>query len=78
MYMKEMAIAMLPIVGIFLLFQLCAVPHEHAAASARSSWVSLYTYVGLVLFLTGVNVGFSNSGRGAGRSTGRAALWSGC
>ncbi len=52
---------MLPIVGIFLIFQLVMF-----RMSRRSFWKImvgiLYTYVGLVLFLTGVNVGFSSLG----------------
>ena len=60
-YLKEMAVAMLPIVGIFLIFQLAMF-----RMNRRSFWKImvgiLYTYVGLVLFLTGVNVGFSSLG----------------
>ena len=60
-YLKEMAISMLPIVGIFLIFQLAMF-----RMNRRSFWKImvgiLYTYVGLVLFLTGVNVGFSSLG----------------
>ena len=60
-YMGEMALSLLPIVAIFLLFQ---------AVSLRLSRHNLgriligilHTYVGLVLFLTGVNVGFSSLG----------------
>ena len=52
---------MLPIVGIFLIFQLAMF-----RMNRRSFWKImvgiLYTYVGLVLFLTGVNVGFSSLG----------------
>lgn len=50
-YLKEMAVAMLPIVGIFLIFQLAMF-----RMNRRSFWKImvgiLYTYVGLVLFLT--------------------------
>ena len=60
-YMLEMAKALSPIVGIFLLFQIFAF-----RLSARNFWKIaagiVYTYAGLVLFLTGVNVGFSSLG----------------
>ncbi len=60
-YMKEMAVAMLPIVAIFLLFQLFVFCMN--LRSFGKIFVGIvYTYVGLVLFLTGVNVGFSNLG----------------
>ena len=56
---------MLPIVGIFLIFQLAMF-----RMNRRSFWKImvgiLYTYVGLVLFLTGVNVGFSPLGYALG------------
>lgn len=60
-YMKETAIALLPIVAIFLLFQ--AVSFRMSMRNfLRICWGVLFTYVGLVLFLTGVNVGFSSLG----------------
>ena len=61
LYMKEMAIAMLPIVGIFLLFQLF-VFRMNTRSFGKIFVGIVYTYVGLVLFLTGVNVGFSGLG----------------
>lgn len=60
-YMKEMAIAMLPIVAIFLIFQLCVL-HLTKRSLEKVLIGLLYTYVGLVLFLTGVNIGFSSLG----------------
>ncbi len=60
-YLKETAIALLPILIIFLLFQLISFH-----MSQRSFWKILmgvgFTYLGLVLFLTGVNVGFASLG----------------
>lgn len=60
-YMAEMAVALAPIVVIFLLFQFFVFK-----LSGRPFFKILigilYTYVGLVLFLTGVNVGFSSLG----------------
>ena len=60
-YMKEMAVAMLPNVAIFVIFQMLA--FRMSGRNFTKIFLGiLYTYVGLVLFLTGVNVGFSNLG----------------
>lgn len=60
-YMKEMAIAMLPIVVIFFLFQFFSL--KMSSRNLLKICIGIiYTYVGLVLFLTGVNVGFSALG----------------
>lgn len=75
-YMKEMAIAMLPIVGIFLLFQLF-VFRMNTRSFGKIFVGIVYTYVGLVLFLTGVNVGFPTWARSWARHW-SAVLWSGC
>ena len=70
-YMGEMAIALLPIVVIFFAFQFLTL-HMPRRNLAKIVIGILYTYVGLVLFLTGVNVGFSTLGEvlGAGLATG--------
>lgn len=60
-YMKEMAVSLLPIIAIFLLFQLFSLKLS-IRNLAKIFFGILYTYVGLVLFLTGVNVGFSSLG----------------
>ena len=60
-YMKEMTMAMLPIVAIFVLFQLF-VFRMNTRSFGKIFVGILYTYIGLVLFLTGVNVGFSSLG----------------
>lgn len=60
-YMLETAIALLPIVGIFLLFQIFSFK-MNARSFIKICLGILFTYVGLVLFLTGVNVGFSSLG----------------
>lgn len=60
-YLAEMAIALLPIVAIFVLFQIFLL-HLHGRSLAKILIGIVYTYVGLVLFLTGVNVGFSTLG----------------
>lgn len=60
-YLLEMAVALLPIVAIFLIFQLCLL-RLHGRPLAKILIGIVYTYIGLVLFLTGVNVGFSTLG----------------
>ena len=61
-YAKEVAVAFLPIVGLFVLFQLLT-RRYHIHNIVKMSLGFLYTYIGLVLFLTGANVGFMPAGR---------------
>ncbi len=56
-YMKEMAIALGPIVVFFLIFRAISGGLKTDGLGKTMIGVA-YTYVGLVLFLTGVNVGF--------------------
>lgn len=66
-YVGEVAIALLPIMVIFLLFQLCF--RRFQKRQLLKILVGLvYTYVGLVLFLVGVNVGFMPVGATLGAS----------
>ena len=60
-YMAETAIALLPIIVMFFLFQFSLIKMNRRSL-AKILFGILYTYVGLVLFLTGVNVGFSSLG----------------
>lgn len=60
-YAREVAKAVLPIVGVFGLFQLIR-RRFHRKQIARVLIGLTYTYVGLVLFLTGANEGFMSSG----------------
>ena len=60
-YVEEMAVAMLPIVAMFFLFHFLALKLNRRSL-AKICVGLVYTYVGLVLFLTGVNVGFSSLG----------------
>lgn len=60
-YMLEVAVALLPIFAFFLLFQIFSLKLAKRALLRIVVGV-LYTYIGLVLFLTGVNVGFSSLG----------------
>ncbi len=61
-YMLEMAMALFPVVLAFALFQLIAL-HLDGRACGKIVLGLMITYAGLVLFLTGVNVGFSAMGR---------------
>lgn len=66
-YMKEIAISLLPIIVFFLLFQL--VSRDIQKKLLIKILVGLvYTYIGLVLFLTGVNVGFMPAGNYLGQT----------
>ena len=68
-YMKEVAIALLPIVVFYFLFQLVGTKMTRQAIIRILIGV-LYTYVGLVLFLVGVNVGFLQVGSFVGEKIG--------
>ena len=61
-YGKEVFLALMPIVGVFLIFQLIS-RRYHRHQMARISVGMVYTYIGLLLFLTGANVGFMPAGR---------------
>ena len=61
-YAYEMLIAFLPIVAVFVLFQLIF-RRFHGNALPRAIIGFVYTYIGLVLFLTGANVGFMPAGQ---------------
>ena len=75
-YAKEILMALLPIVGVFLLFQLIF-RRFHRHQMIRISFGLLYTYIGLVLFLTGANVGFMPAGKliGATIAAGNMKYW---
>ena len=60
-YLREVTVALLPIVVFFLIFQIISL-RLRRLPFLRIVVGILYTYVGLVLFLTGVNVGFSPLG----------------
>lgn len=56
-YGKEVLIALLPIIIIFVLFQVFILRLAKRSFFRQSAGI-VYTFLGLVLFLTGVNVGF--------------------
>ncbi len=60
-YIEEIAVALLPIVVFFAIFQI-AVLKMTKRSLIRIVVGLVYTYVGLVLFLTGANVGFMPAG----------------
>lgn len=60
-YMKEVAVALLPIFVFFIIFQVISLRLKKRPLVKIIIGI-VYTYVGLVLFLTGVNVGFSSLG----------------
>lgn len=65
-YAKEVMISILPIVAVFLVFQLFS--HRYQKRQRRRITMGfVYTYVGLILFLCGVNVGFAPAGTMLGR-----------
>lgn len=61
-YAEEVALAFIPIVVLFVVFQLIT-RKFHLRNILRMSLGFVYTYIGLVLFLTGANVGFMPAGR---------------
>ena len=66
-YIKEMAVSLLPIVLFFGVFQLVSRDINKKALIKIAIGLG-YTYVGLVLFLTGVNVGFMPAGNYLGQT----------
>jgi len=60
-YLREMALSLAPIAAFFLIFQVVSLK-LHRVPFLRILIGLGYTYTGLVLFLTGVNVGFSPLG----------------
>lgn len=65
-YMKEMLISLLPIILFFCIFQIVSL-HLHKKTLVKIIIGIIYTYIGLVLFLTGVNVGFMPAGNYLGQ-----------
>jgi len=74
-YMGEIALSLLPITALFGIFQLAAL--KLSPRALKKIGVGLvYTYAGLVLFLTGANVGFMPAGNYLGQvMAGRDFRW---
>ena len=65
-YMREIAVSLLPITALFGIFQAAVL--KLSTRTLKKIGVGLaYTYVGLVLFLTGANVGFMPAGNYLGQ-----------
>ena len=64
-YLAETAVALLPIIVIFFIFQVFTLKLSKRRLTKIIIGL-VYTYTGLVLFLTGVNVGFSSLGENLG------------
>ncbi len=60
-YMEEMTVSLFPIVGFFGLYQIFSL-RLNKRTLGKIVIGLIYTYIGLVLFLTGANVGFMPAG----------------
>ena len=60
-YAKEVMISMLPVIGVFIIFQLFT-KRYHKKQLMKMIIGFIYTIIGLILFLTGVNIGFAPVG----------------
>jgi hypothetical protein len=69
LYMEEVTVALFPIVALFALFQLFF-KRFHRTQIGRIISGLIYTFLGLDLFLTGVQVGFMPAGRIIGATIG--------
>lgn len=65
-YAKEVFVSILPIAGVFVIFQIISKRYQKRQIK-RILVGFIYTYIGLVLFLCGVNVGFAPVGTMLGR-----------
>lgn len=66
-YFKEMAVSLFPIIFFFGLFQVAS-RDINKRALIKIGVGLVYTYIGLVLFLTGANVGFMPAGNYLGQT----------
>ena len=73
-YLREVAMALLPVAGLFLVFQLLTRRFKRGQL-IRIVTGLLYTYLGLVLFLCGVNVGFMPAGQLIGAAIAGGVKW---
>ncbi len=66
-YAAEVAVSLLPVVAVFFIFQMLS--HRYQKRQIKRIIVGMiYTYVGLILFLCGVNVGFAPVGASLGKA----------
>lgn len=74
-YFQEVALSLLPVVALFFLFQLVTRRFQGNRLLKICAGL-LYTYLGLVLFLCGVNVGFMPAGQFIGATVaGSSQRW---
>ncbi len=66
-YMQEIALSMLPILVFFAVFQVISLKMDRRSLG-RILIGLVYTYVGLVVFLTGANIGFMPAGSFLGQT----------
>ena len=72
-YAKEILVSILPLAAVFVIFQ-ALTRNYHRRQVLRMCVGIVYTYIGLVLFLTGVNVGFAPVGSLLGSGMAETAL----
>lgn len=72
-YAKEVFIALLPIAVVFIIFQL-ATRRYHKRQIFKFAVGLAYTYIGLVLFLCGTNIGFAPVGSYLGKELGKVSF----
>ena len=65
-YIKEIATSLLPIIAMFGVFQLAALKLDQRTLGRIGVGLA-YTYIGLVLFLAGANIGFMPAGNYLGQ-----------
>jgi len=66
-YMREVLVSLLPVVAVYFFFQMLT--HRYRKNERRRILIGfVYTYIGLALFLCGVNIGFSPVGTYLGSS----------
>ena len=73
-YAKEVMVSLLPIIGVFFIFQLISRRYQ-SRQRVRILVGFVYTYIGLVFFLCGVNVGFAPVGSLLGSELASGDYW---
>lgn len=73
-YFKEVAVALIPVIVFFTIFQIFSLKLEKNEIIKIGVGI-IYTYIGLVLFLTGVNIGFMPMGTFIGQELGSGKFY---
>lgn len=74
MYMEEVGVALSPIFCVFLIFEFTMLKLP-LKSLFRMFIGAIYTFIGLVLFMTGVNVGFMQAGTYIGGTVAEVSRW---